>query len=127
VGRGELDEVCGTDVFLLGNAREVAADLFEAAVLAVGALVGEDEGAVAGTVEAIVERTPDRSPCRVGTLAVGEELCGKGGGDFVPDGRAGRWCVSGNHGLGPVEEILDGASWFWAGIGGSLCGCACCQ
>jgi hypothetical protein len=50
-----LDEVSYTDAGLRGNVCKVAAEAFKTAVLALGALIGENEGAIARSGEAVVE------------------------------------------------------------------------
>jgi len=56
---GELDEVCDADLLFVCEVAEVAAYALEAPVLDVVALFGEDQGAIAGSVETVVERTTD--------------------------------------------------------------------
>lgn len=105
VGGSELNEICDPDARLRSDVCEIRAEAFETRVLGVGTLVGEDQRAVAGAVEAVMEGASDGCSGCVCTLAVEEELCGEGGGDFVPD-----WGAGGGGVL--AEDVGDGADEF---------------
>jgi hypothetical protein len=111
VGGSELDEICDPDFFLSCKVSKVAAYALEAYILGVCAFVGEDQGAVTGSVEAVVESSANGCAGSIGALAVCEKLCSKGGGDLVPYWWASRlgclgWSFA-EHVADPVEEIAD--------------------
>jgi len=98
----ELNEVCCANVLLFGEAAELGAEALQASVFGVRALVGKDQAAITRyeavsngsrerarrdrrtSIEAVMECSPDGSPCRISALAIREELGSKGSGYLRP-------------------------------------------
>jgi hypothetical protein len=85
---GELDDVCNADLLLCCEVFQIATQALDADVLGVCTLVGEDQRAVASSVEAVMERSADSCACSVRALAIGKKLCCKSSGDLAPNRRA---------------------------------------
>jgi hypothetical protein len=101
----ELNQVSNTDILVLSKGAEVATESLKATVFRVGTLVGEDEGAIAGTIEAVVKGGTDGSTSCISALAVSKELRSEGCRDLVPH----RWAAALTVGKATEEAVYEAA------------------